>query len=635
MADVLTDVRLAGTPEANKQQIANLVIARKQHSENYYTGVRRELPQLYDLYRGVQTGRFSPHKNNIHIPLIFSTIQSDVARKVQTSFGTLPFVSFVGYGPDDAPVARKREALIHAQMKDLGIFKKAYEVFLTADLYGTAVIRWGWDHREQDMRVERYDRMPLSGEIMKIVDKKRITIFDGPNFVVKDLLDCFPQPGYRNIDEMQWFCEVDYMDFDEVRALSQMEMGGGYFFDPAEVSRLQSEASSTTELDVQDYKGWRTQARTQMETDGRQRERYARPVKMITMWGKIPDELAPDGLPHRVITVANGTFVLRNRPNPFWNGKKPLLAFSPMYDPHFFFAPGKAEVAKKLQVLANRFTNQQLDALEIFIDPIFFINQNSGLDTRNLFLRPGKFIEMDGNPNEMVSPMQPNLQGIQFGSQMTESAWRWMQQGSGIIEDTIMGGGGGRQTAREFLGRSEAVATRLMMESRLFEETFLEPLADTFVDLNRQFLEEAREVFILGDNATKDPVTGQPIQMTRQMVEGWDLVANYEAHAVGSLTRLARSQRQQTLIFLIQAMSQNPQIAAAVNWINFFRDTLREFEIANLNEILNTPEQMQQMMQAAKGQAQQQPTSTPMGTPYNTTGGGGTDLSAILSQTEG
>lgn len=618
MADLALVKRETG-PQAARDQIINYVLDCQEHSERHYSGIRRELPGLYNLYRGIISGKFSPHKNDIHIPLIFSTIQSDVARKTQTSFGSAPFVTFQGYGPDDAPIARKREALIQAQMKDIGIFRKGYEIFLTADLYGTAVGRWGWDHIEQEVEVERFDRMPLSGRLVKVAEQKRVTMFDGPQLIVKDLLDCFPQPGFRTIDDMAWFCELDYMDYDAVRALSEMEMGGGFFFNPDEVTRMRTEGPGSGE-ETQEYKTWRVQARTQVEEEARAKEPYARPVQLVTFWGRVPSELAPDGLVDRVITVANDRYVLRNRPLPFWNGKKPFIAYSPMPDPHYFFAPGKAEIARKLQIYANRFTNQQLDALEIYIDPIFFVNQNANLDTRNLFLRPGKFIDVDGSPGENVMPLVPNLQGLQLGSAMTENLWRWMQQGSGIIEDTIMGAGGNRQTAREFLGRSEAVATRLLLESRLFEETFLEPLADTFVDLNRQFLEQGREVFILGQAAKVDPVNGAPIpEFTREMVEGFDLLPNYEAQARGSITRISKSQRQQSLTFLMQAMAQNPMVASAVNWLNFFRTVLREFEIDNVNEMIQTPQGQQAVLAAQGGAA---PGQALPGTPMNLMGAG-------------
>jgi hypothetical protein len=335
-----------------------------------------------------------------------------------------------------------------------------------------------------------------------------------------------------------------------------------------------------------------------MDADAKQRERYARPIELLTMWGRVPSELVPgDGAVSRMITVANGRYLLRNRANPFWSQKLPFIAYAPTPDPHFFFAPGKAEIAYKLQIVANRFTNQQLDALDLYIDPVMIHSDTSGLQTENLFFRPGKWIEVQGNPSDVVSPLIPNLSGLQAGGQMTEILWRWMQQGLGIVEDTVMGGAGNRQTAREFLGRSEAVATRLLLESRLFEESCLEPLADAFVDLNRQFLSLPREVFILGSKATIDDVTGMRIPATtRQIVDGWDLVPNYDARAVGATTRMGQGMRQQALTFLIQAMSQNPMASTAVNWTVFLRDIFKAFELDNIDEIINSPPDQEKMM---------------------------------------
>jgi hypothetical protein len=144
-----------------------------------------------------------------------------------------------------------------------------------------------------------------------------------------------------------------------------------------------------------------------------------------------------------------------------------------------------------------------------------------------------------------------------------------------------------------------------MMESRIFEESFLEPMVDWMVDANRQFMTSDREVFILGENAITDPVTGEQIPVTtRESISGWDLVPNYEAHAVGATTQLNRTQRQQNLTFLMQAMGSNPMMASAINWIPFMRQLCREFELENVNELVATPAQMQAMMAAQQGGGQ-------------------------------
>lgn len=589
----------ANTAEGYRQQIAELVVERRDHSKNNLARVRSLFPQLYELYRGTLLGRYSPHKNNISLPLIVSTIQSDVARKTQTSFGGNPIVGFFGFTSQDAPIARKREALIDSQMTDAEAFRKGYDMFLTADLYGTTIIQYGWDHIEDDMMVQHTEVLPYTGEINQFLEKKRVISFDGPNFRIIDPLDAYPQVGVRDVCDMDYFTVEDYMDIERIEALSEPSDLRHAIFDKERVAELKREGHGYN-LASDDYKTYRSTTRNEIDAEAKQKEKYARPVRLTTMWGRIPSELVPSGqsgVTMRVITIANDKYVLRNRPLPFWNNKIPILAYAPMPDPHYFFGAGKAEIAAQIQIVANRFTNNQLDALDLYIDPVFLANSDAGLDEENLFLRPGKWIRVDGNPAEMIMPLIPNLQGIEAGAQLTEMLWRWMQQGLGIIEDTVIGGQGQRQTAREFLGRSEAVATRLLLESRLFEKMLLEPLSDVFVDLNRQFLTKRREVFILGSSASIDEITGLPIQeRTREFVDGWDLVPNYEARAVGSTTRMGKLGRQQALTFLVQALSQSPIAQTAVNWVTFMRDIFKAFDLENVNEIINTPSEQERML---------------------------------------
>ena len=99
-------------------RIIELVDARRMHSLRYNQATFRQLQQWYDTYRGIWKGRLAAFRNNVSIPFTFAMIQSDVARKVQSSFGSWPIVSFEGYAPEDSARAKKNEVLISAQMKD-------------------------------------------------------------------------------------------------------------------------------------------------------------------------------------------------------------------------------------------------------------------------------------------------------------------------------------------------------------------------------------------------------------------------------------------------------------------------------------------------------------------------------------
>lgn len=599
-APSLTIVKETGF--AYKQQIVNMVVSRKKYSEMANQGTRQNWPRLYDLWRGTWTGRFHPHKNNVHIPLIFSAIWADAARKTSTSLNMWPICSFLGYGPDDMPVARKREALVSAQMKDDDAFVKQTDFIVQADLYGKAIMQVGWKFQEEYRIIEILDKLPLTGRTVKTIKKGKIVTFDGPITEQLDNLDAFPQPNVKRLKDMKWFIRRYFLDLDDVRYLASQGT-----FDQAEVNRMVSEGGANYQKTEQSVMIRRFAVRAGMDDESlRWMDKYSRPIELLEFWGYIPSELSPDGVLMRKIVVANSRYLLANRPNPFWHGKLPFIDFSPTPDPHYFWAPGKAEIVEKLQIVGNRYLNQSLDAADLVIDPMWFYDRGAMLNTRNLYARPGKFIAVDGNPNNAVIPMQSNLEGLTVADNKIAQIREMTQMGSGIVEDAVQGlQGDSRQTAREFIGRREAAGTRLLLESRLYEECALEPMANFFVALDKQFLEAPIEVLILGDNATTDPVTGMPINNSRETITDHDMVPNYSARALGATSALSKGMKQERLIQLLQALASPLGQAAmgSINAVNFWRGMFREFEVPNLNEIFTNNPQLS-MLAAQAGAAQ-------------------------------
>ena len=585
---------------AYREQICRLVTDHMQYSEQHFNAIRAKWPRLYDLWRGTWSGRFHPHKNNVHIPLIFSAVWADAARKAATSLNQYPIVSFLGYGPNDAPTARKRESLISAQMKDDNMYLKQVDAIVSANLYGTVVVQVGWK-RDKKMRViEQVDRMPLSGKVVRTLRKGEIIAFDGPQTEIIDLLDFFPQPAVARIDKMKWVVRRYFLDLDDVRYLAKEGI-----FDASEVRRLESEGSYGPGTTESSSSVRRFQTRVGMDDESaRYMDKYARPIEILEMWGDVPSELSPDGQLQRVITVANRRYLFRNKPNPYWHGALPFLSFSPTPDPHYFYAPGKAEVVEKLQIVGNRYLNQSLDAADLMIDPMWFYDRGAGLVTRNLYSRPGRFIPVNGNPSQVVSPLIPNLQGLTVADNKIAQVREFLQMGTGIVDDAVQGlPGSDRQTAREFIGRREAAGSRLLLESRIYEEQMIEPLANMFVALDKQFLDLPVEVLILGDAAQIDPVTNMPIPASRELLDGYDLTANYAARAVGATMGLSKDMRQANLMQLLQALATplGQSLMGQINNVNFFRGIFREFDVPNINEIFQQNPMLNSMMMQASG----------------------------------
>lgn len=597
VGDTRTQLRYNAPIRVDDDAVLDLVLSRYRYSKDSFYGYLLKTARWYASYRGWYSGKYQQFRNNVILPLSFATIQSDVARKVNTSFGAFPYVNMIGFGQEDASIARQQELLVSAQMLDSDIITKAIEFFVSANLYGTAVCQVGWRFEEEMARRREQIALPITGGLVERVKSQRVTTFDGPDFEPKDILDFFPKPNTPRLKDMSWKIIRYWLDFDDVEALSEGEHA---IFDKAAVNELRISGMASKVDDE-----FRLRSRAQHSTEDRARlERYAKPVQIIEMWGFVPKEFAKNGVTHRVISIANEHVILRNRDFPFDSLKDPFLAFSPILDPHYFHGPSKAEIAERFQVTASRLNNQKLDALDLIIDPTFLYSRDADIETKNLYMRAGKLIGVSGDVRSALTAVFPDTRGVQMAYEEISSLWSWQQQATGIIEDTVMGGGGGdRQTAREFLGRQENISIRLLLESRLAEAMWLEPLCQTYRALNRQFLTVPMKRAILGSHAVIDAVTGQPI-MEEVNVQMADLYRDYDARAVGSTQVLPKSAKQQNITLLLQAITAHPLAMQMINWTTFFREMFRCFEFTNVDELMTVPPQQQALMMAQQMQAQ-------------------------------
>lgn len=593
----------AGSPELFRDQLVTLVNERFEYSAKASHEIRKKLPRLYDVWRGIYTGRFHPHKNNVHIPLIYAAVWADAARKTQASLNQWPLVQFRGHGPDDKPIALKHEGLVSAQMKDAGAFMKEVNTHVCAGLYGVAISTVGWDRRKERAIFDEYEAVPLSTERVRRIREADVITFDGPNHENVDRLDFYEEPGKASIPKMRWCGRRFWIDLDDCRMLST---GDRPIFDPAEVARMEREGVGAEKVQ-DDVVARRYMARLGMSDDlTKALDKFSRPVEIREYWGLVPSELAINGETNLVITVMNRKYLARARGNPYWHRQKPFTSHSPMPDPHSFDSAGKAEIAEKMQLTANRYVNQRLDATDLIIDPMYFYDRNAGINTDNLYAGPGKWLGVDGDPNGKVLPMPVDLRGIQAGASMTQEMMAGIERATSIGDDTGQGlESRPGETARGFIGRREAAGTRLMLESRIYEEHYLEPLANFYQRLNRQFLEGPVEYHVLGDSGRMDPDTGAPITESRETLEGYELAVSYQARAVGATSSLSRMVRRQELVPLLQAVSSNPYTAGAVNFVNFMRQIFREFDLDNVNELISRNAQANTQMAQILDQAGQ------------------------------
>lgn len=603
----------SNTPDARneasrKTMVINWVNECRALSEQHHWAYRRQLPKIYDLYRGVRSGRAHVHKHSISVPLLYTIIWSHAARIINMVFGTTSPIKFMGVSgtPEEAAFARKQDALFGAQFRDMKGIQKMLDLLLNANLYGTGIMGHGWKYEKGRIVVPDTASLPLSEESAQVYLEKEVINFDGPDAQILDNLDSYPQPGYKDIHDMRWFFRRYWLDFAQVEALAQPGGTKEPLFDANEV-RMMRNSSAGANGAMESLKALRGMGLFQGDDDtARLRERYTRPVEIIEGFGvHVPNGLVPSdsNADFRVITVANGKFLLRDKGFPLMLNRRPFLACQLNPDPHFFFGAGRGEIVSKLQFAINKFTNQVLDALDVSIDPWFIFDRSANIDPRNLFLRPGRWVPITGSPGEKIQAGQVNLSGLNAGIESTQLLWQYMQRASGILDESVIGiRAPGRSTARGDMSRAESVAVRLVLEAMLFEQQIVEPLADAMMSHNRQFLSLPRQFLMLGGAAQLDPQTGRPVGVERESITAMDLSPSYAARAFGTQMRAVRSDRVQDFMLMTQIIGQSPTLAAAASSAGWIKLIAKEMGVGHeVNELLAQDPALQQLIAQAGG----------------------------------
>jgi hypothetical protein len=245
------------------------------------------------------------------------------------------------------------------------------------------------------------------------------------------------------------------------------------------------------------------------------------------------------------------------------------------------------EIISKCQAAINKLASLKLDILELVASPVTVYNTQGGMNLQNMKIRPGAMIGVNGPVDDtQFRPLVFNMQGLQALYPEIGSLMGFMQQGLGINDDVAGMPSSDRQSAREAMIRHEEMLKRLATEAKLAEKVIIEPVMETFRDLDKQYLTLPHQRNILGSRAEINEITGLPLPQQPTILTLDDLRQDYNARAVGSSMFISRNQRKMDGMALLQAMQSNPVAVQAVNWTNFFRQLFEMFDFGSPDELL-------------------------------------------------
>ena len=289
----------------------------------------------------------------------------------------------------------------------------------------------------------------------------------------------------------------------------------------------------------------------------------------------VADEDSDSYYVEAIVVIANDGTLLKAEENPYMMGDRPVVAFPWDVVPSRFWGRGVCEKGYNSQKALDAELRARIDALALTIHPMMAIDATRMPRGAKAEVRAGKTILTNGNPAEVLQPLNfGNVSQVTFGQ--AAELQKMVQTATGAIDSAgISGSINGEATAAGISMSLGAIIKRHKRTLINFQESFLIPFVTKAAHRYMQF------------NPERYPV------------------ADYKFHTSSSLGIIAREYEVTQLVQLLQTMQQdNPMYSQLIMSIIDNMNLSNREELISALQQANQPNPQAQQAQQAMQQAQ-------------------------------
>src|SRR5574341_273865 len=279
--------------------------------------------------------------------------------------------------------------------------------------------------------------------------------------------------GRRDID---WIIEESFGD------LASLKAAGGF----KNLDKISSDTPDPVTI-TQSYEQQRKDRRMAPETIRKQ-------IHLIEFWGDLVDPKTNETIfPNRHVIIANKTTVIKDEPNPYWDGKPPYILASPLIVAGRWPGQGVLEMSLSLLKEVNEVARKMSDHLSYSVVPMLEIEaqalENPEGDAQT-GIQPGKvWYRRSGAGMQAVMGVQmPQLSNASFNFELALD--KEVQRGT-FITEAVQGliDAKGETTATEVQATIQQATSLIADIATSLDDAMLTPLAEAIWSRAFQFID--------------------------------------------------------------------------------------------------------------------------------------------------
>lgn len=467
-------------------------------------------PDYYKMFRGKQWKEQRPsYRHSEVINMIFQTIQS----MVPIITDARPRIEYVPQDPSDTEFSKLMNDMIESDWIRNNWSQPLTEIVYDSHIYGTGIGSMPWDKEAAygvgDVSFESEDIfVNYPDPNARDCNKKCLSWVKIEPVDVEILKHEYPEKAqYIKADLMDFSQQNNKMDFDQIKFKSPVEQ------------KVTIEGSSPYDLANTDkavkYIAWVKSYETEEIQQPAMDEATGQPVldPMGQPQTEFVQKLKYPNL--RKICMVNG-MILEDGDQEYDDGKFPFARLINYQDPRNFYGISEVEQLQSPQKIFNKIISFSLDIMTLMGNPIWVVDNTSGVDTDNLVNRPGLAVEKEPGSEvrrEAGLSINPDL------FQLADRVRNWFNEQGGQTDVSQGVTPQGITAASAIQALQEAAQTRLRLKTRHLD-AFLQDLGQLYQARILQFVSAPRMVRLTNDqnankyfkmHVTNDEATGKKV----------------------------------------------------------------------------------------------------------------------------